>query len=305
MRKENRHASAAAQSTPFFVGTSHKELRALLNARDNSEAWAAMLEKEHPAQDWCDAYQALRQNQDPKQSVLFTLLYYQNEQWLKARQVAGLASKVMFASCREQYDAVQPHRQDALLDMPHGVLWPKLAVCSANSDAIDHNFALTVVQEVCSGHNTSASLICCAPDDGLQRDKAIKGQEGFLEELFYRTDLIRHAGQGCGGTLPFDCGGTVSFPGVGIFREGVSKGYQSCDTTQVHLVLAQHTRHSGGTSKISDVDAQLRKSIALALREARKQKDSVVVISSHVTASPDDEFFRSSRVCRGAQGGLA
>ena len=167
-----------------------------------------MLEKEHPAQDWSDAYQALQQNQDPKQSALFTLLYYQNEQWLKTRQVAGLASKVMFASCREQYDAVQPQRQDALLDMPHGVLWPKLAVCSANSD---------VVQEVCAGHNTSATLICCIPDDGLQRDKAIKGQGGFVEELFYRTDLICHAGQGCGGTLPVDCGGTVSFSGIGIF----------------------------------------------------------------------------------------
>jgi len=135
--KESKYASAAVQSTPFFVGTSHKELRALLNARDNSEAWATMLEKEHPAQDWCDAYQALQRNQDPKQSVLFTLSYYQNEQWLKARQVAGLESKVMFASCREQYDAVQPQRQDALFDMPYGVLCSKLAVCSANSDTFD------------------------------------------------------------------------------------------------------------------------------------------------------------------------
>jgi hypothetical protein len=150
MRKEDQQASATAQSTPFFVGTSHKELRALLHARDNSEAWATMLEKEHPARDWCDAYQALQRNQDPKQSVLFTLLYYQNEQWLKARQITGLASKVMFASCREQYDAVQPPRQDALLEMPHGMLWPKLAICSANSDAVDHNFALSVVQELCA-----------------------------------------------------------------------------------------------------------------------------------------------------------
>ena len=216
-----------------------------------------MLEKEHPAQDWCDAYQALQQNQDPKQSVLVTLLYYQNEQWLKARQVAGLASKVMFASCREQYDAVQPPRQDALLEMPHGMLWPKLAICSANSDAVDHKFALTMVQELCAGHNTSATLICCAPDDGLQREKAIKGQEGFLEELFYRTDLVCHAGQGCGGTLPVECGETVSFSGIGIFREGVSKGYQSCDTTQIQLVLAQDTRHPGGTLKVVDIGAQL------------------------------------------------
>ena len=120
--------------------------------------------------------------------------------------------------------------------------------------------------------------MCCAPDDGLQRDKAVKGQEGFLEELFYRTDLICHAGQGCGGTLPVDCGGTVSFSGIGIFREGVSKGYQSCDTTQVQLVLAQYTRHPGGTLNMSNIGAQLRKSIALALREARKQKNPVVVI---------------------------
>ena len=189
----------------------------MLHARDSPDAWAAMLEREHPAQDWCDAYRALQQSQDSKLAVLLTLIYYQNEQWLKARQISGLASKIMFASCREQYDEIRPPRQDALLDMPHGMSWPKLAICSANNDALDHNFALTVVQELCADHNTFATLICCAPDDGLQRDKAVKGQEGFLEELFYRTDLICHAGHGCGGTLPVDCGATVSFSGIGVF----------------------------------------------------------------------------------------
>ena len=209
--REDEPTSPAAQSTPFFVGTNHKELRALLNARNNLETWAAMLEKEHPAQEWHEAYQALHQNQDPKQSVLFTLLYYQNERWLKARQVPGLASKSAFASCREEYSTGVTRQQDALFDMPPGMFWPKLAICSANSDALDHNFALTVVQEICSSHDTSASLICCAPDDGLQRDRAIRGMEGFLEELYYRTDIICHAGQGCGGNSLLKTGGPSHF----------------------------------------------------------------------------------------------
>ena len=171
MRNESRRASAAAQSTPFFVGTSHKELRALLHARDSSDAWAAMLEQEHPAQDWCEAYRALQQNKDPKLAVLLTLIYYQNEQWLKARQVSGLASKIMFASCREQYDEIRPPRQDALFDMPHGMSWPKLAICSANNDALDHNFALTVMRELCADHNTFATLMCCAFFSETKRSK--------------------------------------------------------------------------------------------------------------------------------------
>ena len=161
MRDEGRRASAAAQSTPFFVGTSHKELRALLHARDSPDAWAAMLEREHLAQDLCDAYRALQQNQDSKLAVLLTLIYYQNEQWLTARQISGLASKIMFASCREQYDEIRPSRQDALLDMPHGMSWPKLAICSANNDALDHNFALTVVQELCADHNICNPHVLC------------------------------------------------------------------------------------------------------------------------------------------------
>jgi hypothetical protein len=111
--RKDEYASATRQSTPFFVGTSHKELRALLNARNNSEAWAAMLEQEHPAQDYCDAYQALQQNQDPKQSVLFTLLYYQNEQWLQARQIAGPTAKVTLRHAENS--TVQANHQGKML----------------------------------------------------------------------------------------------------------------------------------------------------------------------------------------------
>ena len=92
-REKDSRTSATTQSTPFFVGTNHKELRALLHARDNPEAWAAMLEKEHPVQDWCDAYKALLANQDAKLAVLLTLIYYQNERWLKAHQSFGTCIK--------------------------------------------------------------------------------------------------------------------------------------------------------------------------------------------------------------------
>jgi hypothetical protein len=292
--EEDKSASTMTRGTPFFCGTSHKELRALINARDNQDIWAAMLEVEHPAQEWWEAYQALQKNQDPKQSVLMMLIYQQNIQWLKSRQISGLASKVMFASCREQYDEVQPVRQDALLDMPLGIQWPKLVICSANDDALDHNFALTVVQELRANYNTSAALICCAPDDGLPREKVASGQDGFLEELFYRTDLMCHAGQGCGGTLPIGYGGTVSLSGVSIFREGVSKGYQQCEAMQMHLVLAQHSHSSGGTHEVSNIGAQLRKSIAFALREARKEKNSAVVISGNLTSAQGDEILSTA-----------
>ena len=73
--EEDKSASATTRGTPFFCGTSHKQLRALINARDNQDIWAAILEVEHPAQEWWEAYQALQKNQDPKQSVLMMLIY--------------------------------------------------------------------------------------------------------------------------------------------------------------------------------------------------------------------------------------
>jgi len=241
--KEDKSASTTMRSTPFFHGTSHKELRALINARDNHDVWAAMLEVEHPAQDWWDAYQVLQQNQDPKQSVLMMLIYQQNLHWLNLRQISGLAHKVRFSSCQEQYEELPSAESDAFADMPAGILWPKLIICSANNDDLDHNFALTVVQELSASFDASMAFVCCAPDSGLPRDKAASGQNGFLEELFCRTDLAYHAGHGCGGTLTNRCGRALSFPGVSIFREGVSKGYQQCGVAQMHLVLAQHWGH--------------------------------------------------------------
>jgi len=207
--KEDKSASTTMRSTPFFHGTSHKELRALINARDNHDVWAAMLEVEHPAQDWWDAYQVLQQNQDPKQSVLMMLIYQQNLHWLNLRQISGLAYKVRFSSCQEQYEELPSAESDAFADMPAGILWPKLIICSANNDDLDHNFALTVVQELSASFDASMAFVCCAPDSGLPRDKAASGQNGFLEELFCRTDLAYHAGHGCGGTHESMRGGIV------------------------------------------------------------------------------------------------
>jgi len=207
------------------------------------------------------------------------LIYQQNLHWLSLRQISGLAYKVRFSSCQEQCEELPSAESDAFADMPAGILWPKLIICSANNDDLDHNFALTVVQELSASFDASMAFVCCAPDSGLPRDKAASGQNGFLEELFYRTDLACHAGHGCGGTLADRCGGALSFPGVSIFREGVSKGYQQCGVAQMHLVLAQHSSSSGGTQETSSIDVQLRKSIALALRTAHKGKNSALVIS--------------------------
>ena len=109
MQEEDKGASTTTWGTPFFFGTSHKELRALINARDNQDIWAAMLEVEHPAQEWWEAYRALQKNQDPKQSVLMMLIYQQNLQWLRLRQISGLAyksglprAKNTMRKCREQ-----------------------------------------------------------------------------------------------------------------------------------------------------------------------------------------------------------
>ena len=41
--KDSGRASAAAQSTPLFIGTRHKELRALLQSRDDPDRWAASM----------------------------------------------------------------------------------------------------------------------------------------------------------------------------------------------------------------------------------------------------------------------
>jgi len=59
----------------------------------------------------------------------------------------------------------------------------------------------------------------------------------------------------------------------------------------MHLVLAQYTRHPGGPLEVVNIDAQLRKSIALALKDARRQKKSMVVISSNIPSSQDCELF--------------
>jgi hypothetical protein len=59
----------------------------------------------------------------------------------------------------------------------------------------------------------------------------------------------------------------------------------------MHVVLAQCSHFSGGTREVANIGAQLRKSIALALREARKQKNSVIVISSNLTSAQGDEIL--------------
>ena len=145
------------------------------------------------------------------------------------------------------------------------------------------NHALTVTNDLCETHVSFVTLICCVPEDGLQRDNALKGQEGFMEEFFYRTDLVCHAGQGRGGTLPLDCGGTISFSGIGIFRGNLAKGYQQCDATQMHSVFAQFSGSQGSKEKSPAIGQQVRQSLALALKEAHQQKNQVVVISgSHI-----------------------
>ena len=102
--KESGSASTPRRSTPFFQGTNHKELRALINTRDNQEVWAKMLEVEHPARDWWEAYQILQQNKDTKQSTLMMLIYQQNLHWLQLRRISGLVHKMRFSSCQEQYE---------------------------------------------------------------------------------------------------------------------------------------------------------------------------------------------------------
>ena len=83
----------------------------------------------------------------------------------------------------------------------------------------------------------------------------------------------------------------MSFPGVSIFREGVSKGYQQCGVAQMHLVLAQHSSSSGGTQETSSIDVQLRKSIALALRAVHKEKNSALVISGSCISAQGEEIL--------------
>ena len=127
----------------------------------------------------------------------------------------------------------------------------------------------------------------------VSRETASNGQHGFLEELFYRTDLACHAGHGCGGTLSEGCGGTLSFPGISIFRERVSKRYLQCEVAQMHLVLAQHSVQSGGIQEASEIKEQLRKSIALSLKAAHKEKDTALVISGSCLSAQGEEIVSS------------
>jgi hypothetical protein len=122
--KEGKGASTSGRSTPFFRGTNHKELLAFINARDNQEVWAKMLEAEHRAHDWWEAYQILQQNNDTKQSTMMMLIYHQNLHWLKSRQISGLAHKVRFSSCQEQYGESPSADVDVFAQVPMGVLWP-------------------------------------------------------------------------------------------------------------------------------------------------------------------------------------
>jgi hypothetical protein len=188
--------------------------------------------------------------------------------------------------------------QGALLELPNAMLWPKLVICSAKPEVRDRNHALTVTHDLCATHNSFATLICCVLDDGLQRDNALKGREGFVEEFFYRTDLVCHAGQGCGGTLPLDCGGTISFSGIGIFRENISKGYQQCDTMQMHLVFAQLSKPQGSTIESSVIGHQVRKSIAIALKGAHQQKNQVVVLLGSIMSSQGEEVMEPTEFAK-------
>jgi len=118
-----------------------------------------MLEVEHPAQDWRAAYQLLQQSQDPKQSVLMMLIYQQNLHWSKLRQISGLVHKVRFSSCQEQYEELPAASNDIFADVPASILWPKLIICSANNNDLDHNFALTLVQELSASSNASMAFV--------------------------------------------------------------------------------------------------------------------------------------------------
>ena len=71
----------------------------------------------------------------------------------------------------------------------------------------------------------------------------------------------------------------------------MSKGYQQCEATQMHLVVAQHSLSSGGTQEASNTSAQLRKSIALALRAAHKEKNSALVISGSCISAQGEEIL--------------
>ena len=232
------------------------------------------------------------------------LIYQQNLHWLNLRQISGLVHKVRFSSCQEQYEELPAAGKDVFAEVPASILWPKLIIGKANNDDLDYNFALTVVQELAASYDASMAFVCCAPDNGLPRNKALSGQSGFLEELFYRTDLACHAGHGCGGTLSDRCGGTLSFPGVSIFREGVSKGYKLRDVAHMHLVLAQHSFSSrGGTGGIKD-QRTIAQITYFGFESCTQRERSHIGHLRQLYLSSGRRNLEHSILCRAVEGGI-
>jgi hypothetical protein len=61
----------------------------------------------------------------------------------------------------------------------------------------------------------------------------------------------------------------------------------------MHLVLAQHSVQSGGIQDASEIKEQLRKSIALSLKAAHKEKDTALVISGSCLSAQGEEIVSS------------
>jgi hypothetical protein len=61
----------------------------------------------------------------------------------------------------------------------------------------------------------------------------------------------------------------------------------------MHLLFAQHSVQSGGTKDASEIKEQLRKSIALSLKAAHKEKDTALVISGSCLSAQGEEVVSS------------
>jgi hypothetical protein len=105
----------------------------------------------------------------------------------------------------------------------------------------DKNHALTAAADLTRTYGGNPSVIFGMLRRQITSRGAREGQQGRLEEFFYRTDFTRHNVTRDADTLEafHGYGHAVGHPGVAVFRGSCSEGYMKYDTAvQINLVMA-------------------------------------------------------------------
>ena len=126
------------------------------------------------------------------------------------------------------------------------------------------------------------------------------GQQGRLEELFYRTDFVRHNILKNDDKSYRGCGHVVGHPRVAIFRGSCNEGYMKYDSSvQINLITAfMSTRAQGGDEHKMTRHNDMQQSYLLALDDAMANKSSSLIMSGMLEQHENNQAFTAEELAQ-------